>query len=443
MTHYITRISLTLLVPAALAAQDWTLNPAAGPSARQLPRMVYDLPRAQTVLFGGYDTAAGAANAETWLFDGTAWTQAAPVTSPPPLDTFAMAFDAGRSVTTVFGGVDSNNFPASITDATWEWDGTNWTVRAPAAAPSPRFAAEMAYDQVRAVTVLFGGSTTGGSQSDTWEWDGSNWTAVATATTPPARGNHTMVFDISRGTVVMFGGSAGASQLGDTWEFDGVDWAMIDSQVSPPARTGAGMAYDFIGGSTVLFAGRGPAPISDTWELRDGQWHEFQMTTSPGDRVNIAMTYDVVRQQVVAFGGAPGTLADTWEFGGMSPSYAAYGSGCAGSAGIPTLTATSLPAIGGSLNLTLSNLPSPGFGFLAGSENSANLMVPGTSCDLLILPPAATLGAAAPSGSTTFSVPIPNNTTLQGIAFYFQGISLDAVNSLGLTFSNAGRAVLN
>ena len=182
--------------------------------------------------------------------------------------------------------------------------------------------------------------------------------------------------------------------------------------------------------------------MNDTWELRNGQWHEFELTASPSDRTNHAMTYDLVRGQVVVFGGAPGTLQDTWEFGGMSPSYATYGAGCAGSGGVPTLTPTSLPAIGGSLNLTLSGLPSPGFAFLAGSENGAYVAVPGTACNLLILPPAATVGAAAPSGSASFSVPIPNNPTLQGVVFYFQGVSVDAVNALGLTFSNAGRAVL-
>ncbi|MHA7630515.1 hypothetical protein [Corallococcus sp. M7] len=40
---------------------------------------------------------------------------------------------------------------------TWEWDGTNWEQKAPAAAPSARMRHGLAYDSAGQRIVLFGG----------------------------------------------------------------------------------------------------------------------------------------------------------------------------------------------------------------------------------------------------------------------------------------------
>src|SRR5258708_2122705 len=55
--------------------------------------MVYDTARQQIVLFGGY--RAGTLN-ETYLWNGTNWTQASPFTLPGSRYAHAMAYDAAR-----------------------------------------------------------------------------------------------------------------------------------------------------------------------------------------------------------------------------------------------------------------------------------------------------------------------------------------------------------
>src|SRR5438067_3013711 len=40
---------------------------------------------------------------------------------------------------------------------------------------SPRVGHAMAYDAGRAITVLFGGSANGTSSGQTWEWNGTDW----------------------------------------------------------------------------------------------------------------------------------------------------------------------------------------------------------------------------------------------------------------------------
>ena len=71
----------------------------------------------------------------------------------------------------------------------------------------------MAYDVVRQRGVLFGGDPAG---TDTWEWDGANWTQIE-ETGPPRRLNPAMAFDELRARVVLFGGGSFPSgRLNDT-----------------------------------------------------------------------------------------------------------------------------------------------------------------------------------------------------------------------------------
>src|SRR5687768_10664468 len=66
----------------------------------------------------------------------------------------AMAYDVARQRTVLFGGYDASSY--SLGD-TWEWDGTSWIQRSPAASPAARVGPQMAYDAARQRTVLFGG----------------------------------------------------------------------------------------------------------------------------------------------------------------------------------------------------------------------------------------------------------------------------------------------
>ncbi|HLQ62381.1 MAG TPA: hypothetical protein VK131_10995, partial [Candidatus Acidoferrales bacterium] len=77
--------------------QTWVWNGsgwsagAAGPPNRAIAGLAYDRLRGQVVLFGGYQQGLICTLpcpigplSDTWLWDGSAWTQDSPVTSPPP-----------------------------------------------------------------------------------------------------------------------------------------------------------------------------------------------------------------------------------------------------------------------------------------------------------------------------------------------------------------------
>jgi len=105
----------------------------------------------------------------------TTWTQRFPAPSPTPRDEHSMAYDAARGQVVLFGGFAPNFFNGFWND-TWVWDGTNWTQKSPANRPLLRAGQAMAYDAARGQVVLFGGggNLCGGDcfgfLGDTWVW---------------------------------------------------------------------------------------------------------------------------------------------------------------------------------------------------------------------------------------------------------------------------------
>ncbi|HWL92733.1 MAG TPA: cellulase family glycosylhydrolase [Phycisphaerae bacterium] len=151
------------------AAANWTLKPTdSAPSARLNPAMAYDGARGVVLLFGG--EVGGEPNRETWTWDGGAWTQLSPVNSPSARFSHAMIYDPNRRVILLFGGGDIQADVA--TDEMWEWDGTNWSQISGGTRPGARNNFAMVYDTGREVTTLFGGRLEDDNlSSETWELD--------------------------------------------------------------------------------------------------------------------------------------------------------------------------------------------------------------------------------------------------------------------------------
>jgi hypothetical protein len=81
-----------------------------------------------------------------------------------------MAYDAARGVTVLFSG-DNGDWNTTLED-TWEWNGNTWTQRFVSGTwPFARLGHALAYDATRGVTVLFGGRNDNDRNSpygDTW-----------------------------------------------------------------------------------------------------------------------------------------------------------------------------------------------------------------------------------------------------------------------------------
>jgi hypothetical protein len=125
-----------------------------------------------------------------------------------------------------------------------------------------------------------------------------------------------------------------------------------------------------------------------------------------------------------------------------------YGTGCAGSLGVPSLTCTSLPALGSTLTLSVDNMPLNVGIMIAGlSDQFAAGSIPlpldltafgWPGCNLLAdaVVTDTLLGTA---NTATWSLPIPSATLFLGFTIYNQGAVLTTGPS-SLAFSNGGRS---
>src|SRR5690242_5826353 len=71
-----------------------------------------------------------------------------------------MAFHPGRGTVFLYGGVASGPGPSPLAD-TWEWDGATWTYVT--TSPIAAWESYLAYDEARAVMVLYQIASTGSS----------------------------------------------------------------------------------------------------------------------------------------------------------------------------------------------------------------------------------------------------------------------------------------
>ncbi len=194
------------------------------------------------------------------------WTRV-PSSSSPPAFASQIVYHASADQLLAYGAGPSFG-------ETWVFQGTTWTNRISSSTPGRRFAPGLCYRSASKDVFLFGGDNGLPSPyfypslGDAWSWDGVAWRLLA-ARGPARSGGMGMAYDSVRDRVVIFGGtfSTGTAEflLGDTWEWDGVKWINIMPPVAPSPKTGPAMAFDPIRKRVVLFGGGGQ---NDTWGVR-------------------------------------------------------------------------------------------------------------------------------------------------------------------------------
>jgi hypothetical protein len=130
--------------------------------------------------------------------------------------------------------------------------------------------------------------------------------------------------------------------------------------------------------------------------------------------------------------------------------YRPLAAGCAGSNGVPTNQATSLPLLGGTMDVVIGNVPSPSLGVLALGWSStissfgplpldlASYGAPGCFLRVATDLPALLLGVA---GTAAYSLHVPNSLSLLGLRLHTQALVADpAANALGIVASDAAVA---
>lgn len=218
----------------------WHLVPASAPtpSARLAPNLVY-MPPLQSVVMWGGSGGGGVVTDGTWAFANDRWRRLAePGATVTPRLLEAYAFDAARGTIVLFGGA-KNTVPSA---ETWVFDGVAWTQLTPVSSPPARVNASMAYDPIRQRVLLYGGQAYESPFSDLWEWDGIAWTEIPQTTRPPARANALLSWNARRGRLLLSGGNdVNGVLVRDVWELDGTTWHRVNVVATPPAAFGIGM----------------------------------------------------------------------------------------------------------------------------------------------------------------------------------------------------------
>jgi len=216
--------------------------PVYDPPGRSLSAMAYDESRQYVVMFGGQNSSGTLA--DTWIWDGSNWTQRLPFSAPSARDGHEMAYVSSRQRVVMVGG------GGTAGTEVWEWDGTNWVQRFPSPGAS-FYRHAMAYDIARDRVVVFS------QDGKTWEWDNLTWSGWSIGG-PSGREYSALAYDRARGRVVMYGGRLRSSALEDHWEWDGTSWTRGPN--GPGAVVGHQMAYHSANKSVFLVSGTG------TWE---------------------------------------------------------------------------------------------------------------------------------------------------------------------------------
>lgn len=305
---------------------EWTQRfPLHVPRARSFPAMAFDPAAGRVLMFGGATVVdhVRVDLDDTWAWDGDDWILQTTTRTPAAGAGHAIAHDAARGTIVVF---DGDPFPTpDHVGATWEWDGADWRSRTPAIAPRQHEGVAMAYDAARDRTVMFGGTWSASGGSVVSEWDGSDWRDVAPVSgLPGARSQSAMVYDAERGAVVLFGGGTGADlnhapsrALNDTWTWNGLAWREQHPAMSPSATFGSRIAFDRLRRRAVMFAASG---ASETWEWDGATWLLRAAGAGPTTRSRPAMVYDAARHQTFLIGGSQGEfdlpVAEHWAWDG-------------------------------------------------------------------------------------------------------------------------------
>ena len=255
-------------------ADTWTwdgrtwnhMSPPVSPPARSDASLAYHPATKTLVLFGG-GSATGFLG-DTWLWNGITWT-AVPGDGPPARGSASMAFDPASGSLILFGGARPEVF-----DDTWMWNGKSWVRLSPRSSPPGRFGTSFAYHSGMGRLILFGGkrSAMGVPEPEaTWAWDGKDWSQLSLGRLPPWRFGASMA--AAGGGVLLFGGismvlgPSNGSYLGDTWML-GRTWSQVTQTPAPPPRAGAGLVPYPSRNSLLLFGGGfnpGYRQLRDTW----------------------------------------------------------------------------------------------------------------------------------------------------------------------------------
>jgi len=269
--------------------------PPLSPPPRGNPAVAFDASRAQTVLFGGFLAGSGTILGDTWTLQAGRWVGHATVPSPPPRVSGALVYNPGTRTTQLLGGYGPGG-EGPLADE-WSWDGNRWHELRPASAsgaPLPALLPSAAWDpathQLVLVCVCRTGDVNDGHPyaAETWTWNQDEllWQQQRPAHHPRLRTSVALAYHRASGAVVLVdSGADPGSGAGDTWAWDGTDWTELAGPQPRYDPLSAHLLEDPATGVLVLTAQPG-----HTWTWNGALWMDELPAAMPA--VHTALVSD-------------------------------------------------------------------------------------------------------------------------------------------------------
>jgi len=255
--------------------------------------LAYDSLNDRTVMFGGGYAWTNELN-DTWVYNATdnTWYNMSPDYVDGTLTERmrpGMTYDSSAQRVIMYGGLDI--LSGIFYNETWVYNFTDntWYNMSPVdvGGSLPECCdAELVYDSVNDLTIMFGGTASGSVRhNETWIYDFSKNTwykqnpGFVGGTLVP-RDMHSMAYDSNAERCILFGGASfgGDGELNDTWVYNSTDniwykvsYSMVGGVLVP--RAAPGMAYDSAAGRMILFGGWNDQELpeqftNETWTLK-------------------------------------------------------------------------------------------------------------------------------------------------------------------------------
>jgi len=186
--------------------------------------LAYDKNGGKTYQFGG---TCNEAQCPMMMFDGYEWTTLSPSTKPSVTKDHDMIYYPPDKVVLLYD---------HTTSRMWQFNGSVWSLRAPATGNPNIGRYRMAYDEKNSL-VVFAAMTGGAGQIETWTYNGSVWSQKCTSSAC----NIPAFFNIDNITVEYMGLTQKiyAYYDNETYEWTGVTWSK--KTISDPENDGTPM----------------------------------------------------------------------------------------------------------------------------------------------------------------------------------------------------------